>query len=268
MLKEQEPALGRERRPRQSVQSVERTLDLVEALANAQGEVSITHLASRTGLHVSTVHRLLSTLVHRGYVRQNRETSRYYLGSKLALLAEGAPRYTDLRLRARPALQWLTDLANETSNLVVLEDTAAVYIDQVQCKQVVRLFTAIGNRVPLQCTAAGKALLAWLPTERREATIDRLEFRAYTPRTIASRSALLSALDAVRRNGYALDEEEYQLGVRCVAVPSIDASGQALAAISISAPSMRLNRARALELLPAMRRAAAEIASGMAAARR
>ncbi len=267
MLKDRE-ALERSSRPRQSVQSVERTLDLLEALANAQGEISITHLAARTGLHVSTVHRLLATLVHRGYVRQNRETARYYLGSKLALLGEGAPRYTELRLQAQPALQSLTDIVNETSNLVVLEDTAAVYIDQVQCKQVVRLFTAIGNRVPLQCTAAGKVLLAWLLPDTRDRVVDRLEFRTYTPRTLASRSAVLATLENVRRGGYALDEEEYQLGVRCVAVPVVDGDGTAVAAISVSAPANRLNRARALEILPALRRAATTVASGLAAMRR
>lgn len=252
------------RRPRQAVQSVQRTLDLMEALAAAQGEVSITHLASRTGLHVSTVHRLLSTLVHRGYVRQNPETSRYYLGSKLGLLAEGAPRYADLRFHARPILTWLTDLTNETSNLVVLEDTAAVYIEQVQCKQVVRLFNAVGNRVPLQCTAAGKVLLAWTPRELRDAIVDRLEFKTYTPRSLASRSALLGTLDLVRRNGYALDEEEYEAGVRCVAVPALDVHGSAVASISVSAPAMRLNRAHSLEILPAMRRAAADLESRLA----
>ncbi len=268
MLKDREAVLEGATRPRQSVQSVERTLDLLEALASAQGEISITHLAERTGLHVSTVHRLLATLVHRGYVRQNRETARYYLGSKLGLLGEGAPRYTELRLQAQPALHSLTDLANETSNLVVLEDTAAVYIDQVQCRQVVRLFTAIGNRVPLQCTAAGKVLLAWLSPDARDRVVDRLEFRTYTPRTIASRSALLAALDAVKRSGYALDEEEYQVGVRCVAVPVVDGDATAVAAISVSAPANRLNRGRALELLPAMRRAATTVAAGIAGTRR
>lgn len=265
MLKDREAVVEGNGRPRQSVQSVERTLDLIEALSNAQGEVSITLLASRTGLHVSTVHRLLATLVQRGYVRQNRETSRYYLGAKIALLGEGAPRYTELRLRAQPALQALTDLVNETSNLVVLEETAAVYIDQVQCRQVVRLFTAIGNRVPLQCTAAGKVLLAWLPPEARERIIERLDFHPHTPRTIASRSVLLAALEAVRRSGHALDEEEYQLGVRCVAVPILtNGGGSATAAISVSAPANRLNRARALEILPALRRAASVVSSELA----
>ncbi|OLC58392.1 MAG: hypothetical protein AUH85_00875 [Chloroflexi bacterium 13_1_40CM_4_68_4] len=255
-------------RPRQSVQSVERTLDLLEALAAAQGEVSITNLAQRTGLHVSTVHRLLATLVHRGYVRQNRESSRYYLGSKMAMLGEGAPRYTELRLQAQTALSALTDLIDETTNLVVLEDTAAVYIDQVQCKQVVRLFTAIGNRVPLQCTAAGKVLLSYVPAESRDKVIERLDFRSYTPRSIASRSALLAALDAVRRSGYALDEEEYQTGVRCVAVPILGTDGQPVAAISVSAPAHRLPRARAVEILPSMRRAAAAVTTSMGAPRR
>ncbi len=258
MLKEHE-GTAVQRRPRQAVQSVQRTLDLMEALSAAQGEVSITQLASRTGLHVSTVHRLLSTLVHRGYVRQNPETSRYYLGSKLGLLAEGAPRYADLRFHSRPILTWLTDLTNETSNLVVIEDVAAVYIEQVQCKQRVRLFNEIGSRVPLQCTAAGKILLACMPRERRDPIVERLEFKSYTPRSLASRSALLGALDLVRRNGYALDEEEFEAGVRCVAVPVLDANGNGVASVSVSAPAMRMNRARSLEILPAMRRAAADL---------
>ncbi len=268
MLKDHETALDGAGRTRHSVQSVERTLDLLEALANAQGEISITHLAGRTGLHVSTVHRLLATLVQRGYVRQNRETARYYLGSKLGVLGEGAPRYTELRLHAQPALQSLTDSVNETSNLVVIEDTAAVYIDQVQCRQVVRLFNQVGNRVPLQCTASGKVLLAWLESVARDRVVDRLEFKSYTARTLASRSALLAALDAVRRAGYALDEEEYQTGARCVAVPVLDASGAAFAAISVSAPANRLNRARAIEILPALRRAATAIATGLGSMRR
>ncbi len=258
MLKEHE-GTAVQRRPRQAVQSVQRTLDLMEALSAAQGEVSITQLASRTGLHVSTVHRLLSTLVHRGYVRQNPETSRYYLGSKLGLLAEGAPRYADLRFHSRPILTWLTDLTNETSNLVVIEDVAAVYIEQVQCKQRVRLFNEIGSHVPLQCTAAGKILLACMPRERRDPIVERLEFKSYTPRSLASRSALLGALDLVRRNGYALDEEEFEAGVRCVAVPVLDANGNGVASVSVSAPAMRMNRARSLEILPAMRRAAADL---------
>ena len=158
------------------------------ALSAAEGEVSITSLAARTGLHVSTVHRLLATLLRRGYVRQNPETSRYYAGAKLATLAEGRSRFGEMRLRARPILRAITEATRETANLVVMDDTAAVYIDTVPSPQVVRLFTAIGNRVPLHATGAGKCLLAALPVVKRDALLDRLDLRPYTPHTLVDRA--------------------------------------------------------------------------------
>ena len=152
------------KRTRRSVQSVDRALDLLEALAAADGEVAITALAGRTGLHVSTVHWLLATLLRRGYVRQNPDTSRYFAGAKLATLAEGRSRYGELRLRARPLLRALTESTRETANLVVLDEMQAVYIETVPSPQVVRLFTSIGNRTPLHATGAGKVLLANMAT--------------------------------------------------------------------------------------------------------
>lgn len=250
------------RAPRRSVQSVDRALDLLEALAAAEGEVSITSLAGRTSLHVSTVHRLLSTLLRRGYVRQNPETRSYFAGAKLATLAEGRSRFNELRLRARRVLAGLTDQTRETSNLVVLDDLTAVYIETVPSPQVVRLFTAIGNRVPLHATGAGKALLACLPGDRRDALIDRLELRAHTPRTLVDRVTLRRALEEVRERGYAIDDEEYDEGVRCVAVAA-GQLGSSLAAISISAPASRLTRQRCAELAPLLRRATSELAEAM-----
>lgn len=251
------------KRPRRSVQSVDRALDLLEALATADGEVSITALASRTGLHVSTVHRLLSTLLRRGYVRQNPETSRYYAGAKLATLAEGRSRYGEMRQVARPILRAITDATRETANLVVLDDATAVYIDTVPSPQVVRLFTAIGNRVPLHATGAGKCLLAALSPEKREAIVERLDLRAYTPHTIVDRAALRHALEEARERGFAIDDEEYDEGVRCIAVPVGGMGGDAVAALSISAPASRLTRQRCLELLPLLRRNAAEMSGAI-----
>ncbi|HKW78106.1 MAG TPA: IclR family transcriptional regulator [Candidatus Limnocylindria bacterium] len=250
------------KRPRRSVQSVDRALDLLEALGAADGEVSITALAARTGLHVSTVHRLLSTLLRRGYVRQNAETSRYYAGAKLATLAEGRSRYGEMRFRARPILRAITDQTRETANLVVLDDLAAVYIETVPSPQVVRLFTAVGNRVPLHATGAGKCLLASLPTVKRDALLDRLELRPYTPHTIVEPAALRRALDEARERGFTIDDEEYDEGVRCVAVP-VGGMSDAMAAISVSAPSSRMTRQRCLELVPALRRSAAELAGAL-----
>jgi IclR family acetate operon transcriptional repressor len=256
------------KRLRRSVQSVDRALDLIEALVAADGEVAITSLANRTGLHVSTVHRLLATLLRRGYVRQNPETSRYYAGAKLATLSEGRSRYGEVRLRARPLLRGLTEATRETANLVVLDDLQAVYIETVPSPQVVRLFTAVGNRTPLHATGAGKALLASMPAVRRDALLDRLDLRGYTPKTIVDRATLRRSLDDIREKGYAIDDEEYDEGVRCVAVAVAaaardGAAGVPWAALSISAPASRLTRQRCAELAPVLRRAAADLAEAL-----
>jgi IclR family acetate operon transcriptional repressor len=245
---------------------VDRALDLIEALVAAEGEVAITALATRTGLHVSTVHRLLATLLRRGYVRQNPETSRYYAGAKLATLSEGRSRFGELRLRARPLLRSLTEATRETANLVVLDDLQAVYIETMPSPQVVRLFTAVGNRTPLHATGAGKALLANLPATRRDALLERLDLRGYTARTIVDRATLRRTLDEVREKGYAVDDEEYDEGVRCVAVAVLvreNPTGGPVAALSISAPASRLTRQRCAELAPVLRRTAGELADAL-----
>ncbi|MFN2520743.1 MAG: IclR family transcriptional regulator [Candidatus Limnocylindria bacterium] len=251
-----------ERRSRRAVQSVDRALDLIEALAVTDGEASITALAVRTSLHVSTVHRLLATLVRRGYVGQNADTSRYFAGARLATLGEGGSRYGVLKGRARPILRWLSESTRETANLAVVDDNAAVYIDTVQGPQVVRLFTTVGNRVPLHATGAGKAHLAALPAARRDALLDRVELRPHTPNTIVERAALRRALEEVRERGYAVDDEEFDEGVRCVAV-AVGSPGSPVAALSISAPAARLSRQRCGEVAPLLRRAAMQLAQAL-----
>ncbi|MBI2773854.1 MAG: IclR family transcriptional regulator [Chloroflexi bacterium] len=247
---------------RRSVQSVDRALDLLEALAASESEVSITKLADRTSLHVSTVHRLLTTLLRRGYVRQNPDTSRYFTGTKLATLAGSASRFNELRHQARPVLRTLTEQTRETSNLVVLDDVMAVYIETVPSPQIVRMFTTLGNRVPLHATGAGKALLAWLAPDKRDALVDRLELRAHTMHTIDEKPALKRALDEIRERGYAVDDEEFDEGVRCVAA-AIGPIGNPVAAISVSAPASRMTRQRCAELAPLLRRAAADLTEAM-----
>lgn len=253
------PARGRERR---SVQSVERALDLLEGLAGADGETSITALAARTGLHVSTAHRILATLLRRGYVRQNPDTSRYYAGAKLAALTEGRSRFGELRLRARGLLRTLAETTRETANLSVLDDNAAVYLETAPGPQMVRLFTTVGNRVPLHATGAGKALLAWLPAPRRETILETIELRQHTAHTISDTGALRRALEEIRERGYAVDDEEFDDGVRCVAV-AVGPIGAPLAALSVSGPANRLGRPRLGELAPVLRRAAQELADGL-----
>jgi len=135
----------------------------------------------------------------------------------------------------------------------------AVYIETAASPQVVRLFTVVGNRVPLHATGAGKALLASLPQARRDALLDKTELKAHTSKTLVDRAALMRALDDARERGYALDDEEYDDGVRCVAV-AVGPVGAPVAAISISGPASRLTKQRCVEFVPQMRRAAGELA--------
>ena len=183
-------------------------------------------------------------------------------GAKLATLAEGRSRFGELRLRAKPMLRAIAEQTRESTNLVVLDDVTAMYIDSVPSPQVVRLFAQVGNHVPLHATGAGKALLAALPLVKRDALLDRIELRPYTAHTIVDRAALVRALDEIRERGYATDEEEYDEGVRCVAVP-VGGIDHAVAAISVSAPAMRLTRQRCIELVPLLRRSAAELAAAI-----
>jgi IclR family acetate operon transcriptional repressor len=163
----------------------------------------------------------------------------------------------------RPVLRAITEATRETANLVVLDDLAAVYIETIPSPQVVRLFTQAGNRVPLHATGAGKAILAALPAVRRDGVLDRLELRPYTPHTIVDAATLRRALEEIRERGYAIDDEEYDDGVRCVAVPVMGAPNELIGAISISAPANRLTRQRCTELVPLLRRSASELAAAV-----
>jgi IclR family acetate operon transcriptional repressor len=233
---------------RDSVQSLERAFDLLEALA-AGGELGVTELANRTGLVPSTAHRLLHTLTKRGYVTQSPESGRYLLGYKVVEVASGLEhRRERLRAVARPHLEGIQRATGETVNLVVLEADRVVYIDQVEGSRQVRMFTAVGTSVPAHTTGSGKAILAFGAPEVPTTLYGDRELGRLTDRTLTSLAALEDDFKRIRRRGYALDNEEHEEGVGCVAAPVFDHTGRPCAAISVSGPTARILHEHSSEL--------------------
>jgi IclR family acetate operon transcriptional repressor len=234
-------AVGRPARGR-TVQSVVRSLELLEAVAG-HAESGLLELANRTGLRPSTAHRLLATLVERGYVVQNPQNSRYRLGHRVVALAGRAEdRMARLRASVQPWMRQILEQYDESTNLAVLDRFSVVYVDQLESSRAVRMFTRIGSRVPAHATGAGKALLAFQPPPMLEELYAGEPFAELTARTITSADSLREELERVRHRGYALDREEYDDGVACVAAPIFDHTGETLAAISVSGPVDRINR--------------------------
>lgn len=216
---------------------------MLEALSARRAPTGISDLAHQVGLHVSTVHRLLATLVDRGYVRQDPETSRYHLGSRIFALANAADVHLDVRLVARPYLERLMRAAMETANLVVASAAEVMYIDQVESTHLVKMFTQPGMRAPLYCTGCGKVILAYRAAQATEPVLSA-PLRRHTEHTIVTREALEAELERIRHDGYAVDNEEMEEGVRCVAVPVFDRRGEIAAALSVSGPTTRMTMQR------------------------
>ena len=246
-----------------TVQSVERTLDILEALAD-RGEAGIAQLSQQVNLHASTVHRLLSTLIARGYVRQNQETGRYMLSLKALDMARAVRDHLDLRVEALPVLRELMQKSGETANLSVLDGHQLVYLEQVSSPEwMLRMFVQVGARAPLHSTASGKVLLAHLPAVQLDVMLEGYTLTPFASRTIVDKGVLLSELKEVRRNGYATDYGEQEEGVSCVAAPVRDFTGQVVAAISVSGPWIRITPERVMELVPLVKEACAKLSSAL-----
>jgi IclR family transcriptional regulator, acetate operon repressor len=240
------------------VQSLERAFDLLEAMADAGGVVGLSRLAQESGLALPTIHRLVRTLVDLGYVRQ--EPSRQYsLGPRLIRLGESASRL--LGTWSRPYLSRLVDALGESANLAMLDGDRVVYVAQVQSRQSMRMFTEVGRRVYPHCTAVGKALLAHLPPSDVQALLGRTGMPAQTEHTITEPTRLAEEIDRVRAQGYAIDDGEQEIGVRCVAVPVLGTSNRL--AVSVSGPAPRMTPDVVERAVPLLRQAAEDLADDL-----
>jgi IclR family acetate operon transcriptional repressor len=240
------------------VQSVDRAFELLEVLAEAGGELSLSEIAVTSALPLPTIHRLIRTLVNRGYVRQL-PSRRYALGPRLINLGESASGM--LGDWARP---WLTDLVEalgETTNLSMIDGDRATYVAQVPSRHSMRMFTEVGRRVHLHCTGVGKALLAQRGDDEVLELLRRAGMPAQTTHTIVDPDTLLSQIRQIRQRGYAVDDGEQEIGVRCVAVPVLGGPGSY--AISVSGPTARMTAELVDRAVPLMRTAAEELSADL-----
>lgn len=234
-----------------AVQSVDRSLIILEELARHKNGCGVTTLANILGLHKSTTHRLLMSLLNRGYVKQDLETNNYCLGTKILLLAGSLLESMDLRNIARPYIQDLANRTQEIVHLAVLDGEEAVYIDKVESLRAntIRIYSQIGKRVPLHCTGVGKVLLCDMDFNRVKALVKEDDMTYYTPNTITNHKDFEAELKKIKAQGYGFDEIEHEEGIRCVAAPIYDRYGKVIASISIAGPTIYITKERVPELV-------------------
>jgi IclR family transcriptional regulator, KDG regulon repressor len=241
MIKDNQPS-------RYNITALHRGLKLLALVGGAQKPLAAGEIARLSNLHASTVHRFLVNLEAAGFLRREDSSGKYQLGPACVSLGRAALDRLDVHRISLPHLQELNRLTRETVHLTVRQDLTAVSVEKLESPEPLRIFSQVGAAVPLHCTGAGKVLLAYAKPEELEAVLPRLVLSRCTPNSISSLQELEAELNRVRRQGYAMDMEEYENHIRCIAAPLWDHAGQVKAAFSVTGPATRMTRARLRQL--------------------
>ncbi|UNC90883.1 IclR family transcriptional regulator [Candidatus Contubernalis alkaliaceticus] len=233
----------------QRVQSVERALYLLEILSQVGNPMTLSDISEKAGLNISTVHRLLHTLISHQFVQQDLNSGRYRLGLRIFEIGSKALYSLDIRQVARPDLQELVDTCNETVNMAILDQGEVVYIEQVESTNMIKMFARVGSRGPAHCTGAGKVLLSYVEEPELTNILKNKGMASFTPHTITEPNQLREELSLIRERGYSLDIEEMEEGVKCIAAPIRDHEGRVIAAVSISGPVARMTEKRLKDMI-------------------
>jgi IclR family transcriptional regulator, KDG regulon repressor len=234
-------------KPKNLVQTIERAAFILDILSHPPNGLSLGELARKANLPKGTAHRLLSSMAYFDLIRQEPTTKNYLLGFKLVDLGNLLLSQIDLRSQARPLLINLSETVQETVHLVVLDKDKALYVDKVNLHQKasgLQMVSRLGSRIALHCSSVGKVLLAYMEKSDAEKLISGIELAKKTQNTISDPKKLIRHLSIVRDNGYAIDDEENEEGIRCVAAPIRNGSGRVEAAVSISGPTTRITMDR------------------------
>ena len=245
------------------VQSVDRALSIIETLAEDDEGYRLSDLAIRTGLSTSTVHRLLATLENRRFVQFDRSQSKWHVGARCFTVGATFARRRNFAAQAIPYLRKLRDLTRETANLAVVDDEFIVVLTRMESREIMRSLTKLGGRVAMVASGVGKAVLATYSNEDVSAIIHHHGMPRLTEKSIVRPSELFKELEKIRRQGYAVDDEEACMGLRCVAAVVYNDCAEPLAAISVSGMTGRLTDERLPQLGQTVREVAAELTAAL-----
>jgi DNA-binding IclR family transcriptional regulator len=241
---------------------ISKVLRILEALQGSSAGLGLKAICDLTGIHKSTAHRFLKHLEREGYLIRT-EAGAYLIGPRLAQMSARGNQGATLQAVARPILWELWKSTQETVNLAVLDQGTVLYVDVMESPHEFRLSSRVGTRRSLHVTALGKALAAFLPAEARESILSTIKFQPATPRTIMNLVQFRQELEKIRRQGYAVDDEEAVQGARCVSAPILNAAREPIGAVSVSGPVTRVSPNQVAALAGAVTAAARAISAAM-----
>ena len=240
---------------RRIVQSVERAINILEMFSEGKSELSVKEISERLDLSKSTVHGLISTLYVHKFLRQDPESSKYSLGLKLLKLGNLVKLNNAVIRISRPYLEDLVHKYEETVHLAIEDNMEVVYIDKIKGNREMVINSQIGKRNPMYCTGVGKCLLAFLEEDKIKRVLDN-KMERFTENTIIEKDEIESELEKIRTQEYAVDNEEFEIGLSCFAAPVKDYSGRVLAAISLSGASSRVSEKKSSRIINSIKEAA------------
>lgn len=245
------------------VQSLCRALSILNIIADDDHGMTMTDISQRAKLPLSTTHRLLTTLQHERYVRFDGDQSLWKMGVQAFIIGNAFVRSREIIATSRPFMAGLMEKSGETTNLAVADQGECIYLAQVECRQMMRVQAKPGSRVPIHSSAVGKAILAAMPEDKARKFIQMREFERATDKTVIDQAKLCREIEEVRAAGYARDDEEHCIGLRCVASVIYDEFGEPMAAVSLSGPMARVGDERFPVLGAMVTQTAAEITAAM-----
>jgi IclR family transcriptional regulator, KDG regulon repressor len=226
---------------RYRIHVIDRAAQILDCFGFEHQELSVSEIGAKTNLHRSTAHRILMALEYNDLIQQNPENGKYRLGIKLFRLGHQAVSHLNLREICRPFLTRIMTETKETVHLAVLDEDQVLYLDKVEGPHALRMPSRVGRRIPTYCTSLGKAMLSCLDDQQVKNIFRNQVLRPYTANTLKTASQLLYDLRMIRKRGYSIDNEEIEIGLRCVGAPIKDYTGAMVGAISAAAPSARLS---------------------------